>query len=142
MNPTQERFESWAILELMGHQKMAGLVTEANVAGKGFLRIDVYDAAGESVLFSRMVNPDSVYAINPVERSIALAVGADSHRPVTCYEVSHLLPPAPAPTPPFDTEDENRDEVWGSDEEWEEHDEAQKKKWSTKDSPPRTSSIF
>lgn len=117
MNQTQERFETWAILELMGHQKMAGLVTEANVAGKGFLRIDVYDAPGNEVLFTRMVNPDSVYAINPVEREIALAIGADSHKPVTRYELRQLMPPAPAPLTPID--DDDRDEDWGSDEDWE-----------------------
>ena len=91
MNATQEHFESWAILELMGHQKMAGLVSETNIAGKGFLRIDVYDEKGESVLFTRMVSPDSVYAINPVEREIALTIGAQSHRPVQSYEVRRLI---------------------------------------------------
>lgn len=71
---------------------MAGLVTEQNIAGKGFLRIDVHDKSGEKVLFSRMINPDSVYAINPVEKAIALEVGASSVKPVSKYEISNLLP--------------------------------------------------
>lgn len=34
-------FEGWAILELMGHRRLGGYVSEATVAGAGFLRIDV-----------------------------------------------------------------------------------------------------
>lgn len=36
-----ERFEQWAILELMGHRRLAGMVTEQTIAGAAFLRIDV-----------------------------------------------------------------------------------------------------
>lgn len=71
---------------------MAGLVTEHNVAGKGFLRIDVYDDKGEMVTFSRFVNPDSIYAINPVEKEIAIAMGHRSTKPVSKYEIRALLP--------------------------------------------------
>ena len=40
---TEERkaFEGWAILELMGHRRLGGLVTEQEIAGAAFLRIDV-----------------------------------------------------------------------------------------------------
>jgi hypothetical protein len=34
-------FEGWAFLELMGHRRLGGYVSEATVAGAGFLRIDV-----------------------------------------------------------------------------------------------------
>jgi len=34
-------FEGWAILELMGHRRLAGRLTEALVAGAAFIRIDV-----------------------------------------------------------------------------------------------------
>lgn len=36
-----EKFDSWAILELMGHRKLAGRVSEATLAGGAFVRIDV-----------------------------------------------------------------------------------------------------
>lgn len=41
-------FESWAILELMGHRRLAGYVREITLAGAGMLRIDVpsYCAGG------------------------------------------------------------------------------------------------
>lgn len=35
------QFESWAILELLGHRRLAGFVRETMIAGAGLLRIDV-----------------------------------------------------------------------------------------------------
>lgn len=34
-------FEGWAIVELMGHRRLAGYVTEVELAGAGMLRLDV-----------------------------------------------------------------------------------------------------
>ncbi len=34
-------FETWAILELMGHRRLAGFVTEQEIGGANLLRIDV-----------------------------------------------------------------------------------------------------
>ena len=36
-----EKFASWAILELMGHRRLGGYVSETTLAGGAFLRIDV-----------------------------------------------------------------------------------------------------
>ncbi|MEM8558795.1 MAG: hypothetical protein AAGG50_13330 [Bacteroidota bacterium] len=35
-------FEQWALVELMGHQRLAGFVSEADFPA-GFVRIDVYE---------------------------------------------------------------------------------------------------
>lgn len=37
----REGFEGWAFLELMGHRKLAGHVSEATIGGGSFIRIDV-----------------------------------------------------------------------------------------------------
>lgn len=42
----QERFEEWAILELFGHQRFAGRVSEALIGGAPFVRLDVPEANG------------------------------------------------------------------------------------------------
>ena len=39
--PTTEKFDEWAILELMGHRRLAGKVTEVAIGGGSFLRIDM-----------------------------------------------------------------------------------------------------
>ncbi len=38
---SEQTFEGWCILELMGHRKLAGLVAQQEIAGAAFLRIDV-----------------------------------------------------------------------------------------------------
>ena len=68
------KFEQWCIVELMGHQRMGGLVSEAVIAGKGFLRIDVYQGDANDPVLTRFVNPDSLYALNPVDEKVARAM--------------------------------------------------------------------
>lgn len=36
-----DRFEEWVVLELLGHRRLAGYLSEQQVAGAGFLRLDV-----------------------------------------------------------------------------------------------------
>ncbi len=57
----------WAVVELMGHQRALGLVTEVTIAGAGFLRIDTPEH-GAVPASSRIVSPSSIYAINPTTR--------------------------------------------------------------------------
>lgn len=69
----------WAIVELMGHQRMAGLVTECTFAGAGMLRVDVPEGEGGAA-FTCMISPSAVYAINPVSEAVARAM-AQRYRP-------------------------------------------------------------
>ena len=41
MNETTERFDTWALVEIMGHKQLAGRVSETTLAGAGMLRVDV-----------------------------------------------------------------------------------------------------
>jgi len=86
--PEEKAAEVFAMVELMGHQKMVGKVTEVNIAGKGFIRIGVLDPTGK-VAFTRDVNPDSVYAINPIDKN-ACILYAQKHaqQPVVPYSIS------------------------------------------------------
>lgn len=47
---SESHFEGWAILELMGHRRLAGYVSECEVAGTKLLRIDVPDSSGKAAL--------------------------------------------------------------------------------------------
>lgn len=40
---TIEKFESWGLLELFGHQRLAGKLSEQTIGGVHFIRIDVPD---------------------------------------------------------------------------------------------------
>lgn len=81
-------FAEWVILELMGHRRLAGFLTEQEIAGKGFLRLDIPGQPGATQFY----NPTAVYAITPTTEDIARAVAATSQpAPVQRWE----LPAAP-----------------------------------------------
>lgn len=62
-------FEHWAILELMGHRRLAGVVSEAEIAGAGFIRIDVYANGDVEPRSTAFYGPASVYAITPTDEA-------------------------------------------------------------------------
>ena len=93
----------WAIIELMGHQQIAGRYQEA--AG-GMHRIDVpeADAGPDAFRFTRLYSPAAIYSITFVdEKSARLAAKMLAPRPVSVYgfeaEMRRLAAPAVASEP-------------------------------------------
>jgi NAD-dependent dihydropyrimidine dehydrogenase PreA subunit len=62
----------WAIVELMGRQKIAGKISEQVIAGQPLLRVDVPAVAGETA-FTCFYSGRALYAITPVAEEIAIA---------------------------------------------------------------------
>lgn len=82
---------------MFGHRRLAGLLSEQEIAGAGFLRLDVPGPDGE-IVATEFYAPAAVYGIHPVEERIARAVAvANRPEPVTRWEL-------PAPTPEEDHE--------------------------------------
>lgn len=85
-----ERFDTWAIVELMGHQRMAGRVTEQAVGGTSFVRVDVPEVS-ERPAFTRLLGVSAIYAINPVtEEAARAAAAAYRFAPIMPYEIPEL----------------------------------------------------
>lgn len=86
----ENKLDTWALVELFGHQKIVGKVTEASMAGGAFLRVDVPSFNG-SPGFTRFFSPGAIYSINPVTEEVARAL-ADQHRnePVSRFELPQL----------------------------------------------------
>ena len=90
MTEQETQFKEWAIVELFGHQRISGLVTQSQIAD--FLRVDVHVDVYDGVLYTRMINPKAIYAINPVSEEIARAVAKEyAQPPVQRYELRNLL---------------------------------------------------
>ena len=86
-----EAFEGWAILELMGHRRLAGYVTEQEIAGAGMLRIDV-PGEGDEVHATQFYSPSSLYCLTPVAEEVARGLARRTKpAPVQRWE----LPAAP-----------------------------------------------
>jgi len=67
---TVKKFEFWCIVELFGHQKIAGKCTEENIAGTNMLRVDV-PATKKQPAFTKFYGSAAIYAINPVDEATA-----------------------------------------------------------------------
>jgi hypothetical protein len=87
---TAAPFAEWVILELMGHRRLAGWLTEQEIAGKGFLRLDVPPVDGQPGA-SQLYSPNAVYCITPTTQALARAVAAGSRpEPVQRWELPAL----------------------------------------------------
>ncbi len=65
-------FEQWCMVELFGHSRIVGLVREEEIAGKGFLRVDVPATAHKSgSSYTRFIGADAVYSITPMTEADA-----------------------------------------------------------------------
>lgn len=83
----EQKFEINAVVELFGHNRMAGKVTEQTIGSASFIRIDVPETT-QQPKFTRLVNPSAIYAINPVteEVMIAMAEGISS-KPIESWDI-------------------------------------------------------
>jgi hypothetical protein len=81
----QEKFASWAILELMGHRRLGGFVQETTIAGGAFLRIDVPGDAEGEIHSTQFYSPGSVYCLTPCSEETAKLV-ARSSRPEPVHQ--------------------------------------------------------
>lgn len=90
---TAETFETWAILELMGHRRMAGKVREQEVFGTNLCRIDVYKGADSEPSMTQLYSASALYCVTPCSEEIARRYAAryDDSGPVARWE---LPPPA------------------------------------------------
>lgn len=93
-------FDEWCIVELLGHRRLAGRVREVQLAGAGFLRLDI-PAAGADPARTQFVSPASVYALHPTDEATARrAAAAWRPAPVQRWELPAL--PARANLEPGD----------------------------------------
>lgn len=85
-----EKFEQWAIVDVMGHQQYVGFVTDYVIAGKGFVRIDVPEADGVPA-WCKFIGTNSIYAITPVSEQIARHMAKRNRSlPVPAYQMPQL----------------------------------------------------
>ena len=79
----ETKFDEWAILELMGHRRLAGKVSDAVIGGGAFLRIDIPGEDGKQT--TQFYSPGSVYCITPTTEEVARQVAKQS-QPTPVYQ--------------------------------------------------------
>ena len=107
-----ESFEGWAIVEIMGHRRLAGYCSEAEMYGAKFLRIDCYgNPDSQNPTETQFYGANSVYCLTPTTEDTARRVGTIKRpEPVALWE----LPRAerPALTSGAGHDDNPNDEPW------------------------------
>ena len=93
---TDGTFDNWAVVELMGHVRMAGRLTEQEMGGGKLLRIDV-PGPNESFL-TQYFGVSAIYRMTPCSEEVARTV-ALHNQPKPIYQFE-LLPPAAPPSHP------------------------------------------
>jgi len=91
MNTEEKKFDLWCMVELFGHQKIAGKCTEQNIAGTNMLRIDVPETEKQPA-FTRFFGSGAIYAINPIDE-VTARYFADKLEiaPIQSYNISEVL---------------------------------------------------
>lgn len=91
MQSTEEKQLYWAILELFGHSTIAGQVTERNYGSITFLQVEVPETDKQPA-YTRLINPQAVYAINPVDEQTARRrAGHLNKTPITEWEIGQAV---------------------------------------------------
>jgi len=81
-------FSHWAIVELMGHVKIAGHVTEVELFGSKLGKVDIPN--GESFT-TQYFNGSSLYRLTPTTEEITRAIARSNQpEPVYLWEVRQL----------------------------------------------------
>jgi hypothetical protein len=91
MQEQTQKFETWGIVELFGHGKISGLLTEQSIAGANMLRVDVPETENQPA-FTRFLNHAAIYAINPVDEITAksMAERIDS-KPIQILDIKEVM---------------------------------------------------
>lgn len=91
MEEITPKFESWAIVELFGHNQLAGKVTEQVIAGQSFIRIDV-PKTSQTPAFTKYHLPTAVYGLTPVDEEYATRMAERiAARPINDYKHNEVI---------------------------------------------------
>ena len=86
-----EKFDQWAIVELFGHSRIAGRVTEQVIGGCSFVRVDVPAVNGDQP-FTKLYGNGAIYAMSLVDEETATGAASMIRvRPVDEWSARRML---------------------------------------------------
>ena len=96
-----QKEELWALVELFGHNRIAGKVSEAEMGGGSLIRVDV-PAVKDRAPLTKYYNVKAIYALTPVDEA-------------TCMEMAKSIDAAPISSYSLDREIERRKKLGSGD---------------------------
>lgn len=99
-------FEAWGMLELFGHQRLAGKLSEQTIGGVHFIRCDV-PAVGDVAAYTRLFTQGAIYGMTITSEDVARRLAGHLRSvPVSAYQLSASAAPALANDDGDDSDDD------------------------------------
>lgn len=112
MSEPETKFESWCIVEIFGHSRYAGLVTEQTIGGCSFVRIDVPEVPAEvhydaRPAFTKLFTQGAIFSITPCTEATAREAARQMRSlALTMFEIPSVRRIATDERPGYDEDDE------------------------------------
>ena len=89
--PSESKLEGWAIVEVMGHGRFAGQISEHKVGVAVLIRVDV-PAVGNLPAFTKLIAPAALFGITPCDEATAKTAAEEFRStPVYLYSAAPRL---------------------------------------------------
>jgi hypothetical protein len=86
-----DKFEQWGVVELFGHSRIAGRVSEQTIGGCSFIRVDVPAVNGNQP-FTRLYGQNAIYAMTFTDEETATAAAKMfQERPIDEWSARKML---------------------------------------------------
>ena len=106
----KQGFEAWALVELMGHQRIIGKASEQEIAGAKLLRVDV-PKLGDAQAVTKYFGAAAIYAITPLDEDTARVMAAKVDvAPVNVWDARRIAQQVPSLTRPLEFGEEQHDD--------------------------------
>ncbi|WP_069267384.1 hypothetical protein [Paraburkholderia nodosa] len=99
---SEQKFEQWALIELFGHQRIAGRVSDLTIGGESFVRVDVpaceaTDDEPALQAFTKAFGKGAIYGITFLDEAASrLFVRQLRVQPIGTWELKRALQDLPA----------------------------------------------
>lgn len=96
MENQNTNFETWAIIEVFGHEKYAGFVKDITIGSTTMLQVQVPETGKEREYplpgFQKIFNPSSIFSLTPVSEEYAREMANNLRKsPVDVYEHKEIV---------------------------------------------------
>lgn len=86
-----ERFEEWALIELFGHQRISGRISEQQLGGETFVRVDVPATKGLPG-YTKLYGKGAIYGITITdEKTATMAAAYYAPAPMDKWTIDQML---------------------------------------------------
>lgn len=97
-------FDAWGIVEIMGHDRIAGRITEQAVGGCAFVRVDVPAVNGRDA-YTRLFGPGAIFSVSVTSEDTAkMAATQFRSSPMAEWDARRLIQSQPQTRESFEEE--------------------------------------